>query len=115
MPSLSGDESSNERELANTEPSMQPSASQERVNIQHNIGRRRRRRRCDTDDEEDYFPIVGSDTKQGKDEDAVRQPRGKRRKVNRSAPTTRRTAPKRQTRLRCTYSPSLQAQRPPPT
>ena len=114
MPSLSGDESGNERELANTEPSMQPSASQERVNLQHNIGRRRRRRRCDTDDEEDCSPIVGSDAKQGKDEDVVRPLRGKRRRVNSSsAPTTRRTAPKRQTRLHCTNSLSLQAQRPP--
>ena len=48
-------------------------------------------------------------------EDVVRPPRGKRRRVNTSAPTTRRTAPKRQTRLRCTNSPSLQAQRRPPT
>ncbi|KAL2192718.1 hypothetical protein P885DRAFT_64660 [Corynascus similis CBS 632.67] len=103
MPSLSGDESGNERELANTEPSMQPSVSQERVNLQHNIGRRRRRRRrrCDTDDEEDCSPVVGSDAKQGKDKDVVRPLRGKR-------------SPKRQTRPRCTNSPSLQAQRLPP-
>ncbi|EJT68331.1 hypothetical protein GGTG_14089 [Gaeumannomyces tritici R3-111a-1] len=33
MPSLSGDESGNESELANTEPSMQPSTSQEQVNL----------------------------------------------------------------------------------
>ncbi len=85
MQSLSGDESSNERELANTEPSMQPTTSQGWVNLQHNIGRRRRRRRrrrrCDTDDEEDCSPIVGSDAKQGKDEDVVRPPRGKRRRL----------------------------------
>ncbi|KAK3694836.1 hypothetical protein B0T22DRAFT_507617 [Podospora appendiculata] len=115
IPRLSDDESNNDREVANTEPSMQPSASQERVNLQHNIGRRRRRRRCDTDEEEDCSPIVGSDAKQGKDKDVVRPPRRKRRMVNTSAPTTRRTSPKRQTRLRCTDSPSLQAQRPPPT
>ncbi|KAK4095714.1 hypothetical protein N658DRAFT_490488 [Parathielavia hyrcaniae] len=78
MPSLSGDESGNERELANTEPSIQPSASQERVNLQHNIGRRRRR--CDTGDEEDCSPVVGSDAKQGKDKDVVQPPRGKRRR-----------------------------------
>ena len=115
MPSLSGDESGNEHELANTEPSMQPSASQERANLQHNIGRWRRRRRCDTDDEEDCSPTVGSNAKQGKDKDAVQPPQGKRRKVNTSAPTTRRTAPKRQARLHYTDSQSLQAQQPPPT
>ncbi len=114
IPRLSYDESNNDCELANTEPPMQPSAIQERLNLQHNIGRRRRRRRCDTDDEEDCSPIVGSDAKQGKDEDVVRPPRWKRRRVNTSAPTTRRIAPKRQTRPRCTNSPS-QAQRPPPT
>ncbi|KAK4149901.1 hypothetical protein C8A00DRAFT_46588 [Chaetomidium leptoderma] len=38
-----------------------------------------------------------------------------RSRVNTSAPTTRRTAPKRQTPLHCTNSPPLQAQIPPPT
>ena len=66
---------------------MQPSASQDQVNLPHNIGRRRR---CDTDDEENRSPIVGSDAKQGKDEDVVRPPRGKRRRVNTSALATRR-------------------------
>ena len=103
---LSSDETGNEYELANTEPS----AGQERVNLRHNIGRRRRRR--DTNDEE-CSPIVGSDDKQGKDEDAVQPPRGKRRRVNTSAPTTR-TAPKRQAHLRYTNL-SLQAQQSPPT
>jgi hypothetical protein len=60
---LSGDESGNDHELANTEPSMQPSANQERANLHHDIGRCRRRRRCDADDEKDCSPIVGSDTK----------------------------------------------------
>ncbi|EAQ85571.1 predicted protein [Chaetomium globosum CBS 148.51] len=87
----------------------------ERVNLQQNIGRCRRRRRCDTDDEEDCSPVVGSDAEQGKDEDAVQPPRAKRRRVNTSASTTRRTAPMRQARLRCTNSSSLQAQRLPPT
>ena len=114
MPNLSGDENGNDRELANTEPSMQPLAYQEQVNLQHNIGRRRHRRRCGTDDEEDCSPIVGSDAKQGKDEDAIQPPRGKRRRVNTSAPTTRRTAPKRQARLRRTSSQLQQTQRPPP-
>ncbi len=58
---------------------------------------------------------MGSDAEQDKDEDAVQPPRAKRRRVNTSAPTTRRTAPIRQARLRCTNSSSLQAQRPPPT
>lgn len=98
--------------MAHTEPSVQPSASQERINLQQNIGHRLRRRHCDTDDEEDCSPIVGSDAKQGKDEDAIQPPRGKRRRVNTSAPTTRRTAPKRQAHLRGTNSLSLQAQRP---
>ncbi|KAK3899256.1 hypothetical protein C8A05DRAFT_46630 [Staphylotrichum tortipilum] len=97
-----------------TEPSMQPSTSQKRVDLQHNIGRRRRRRRCDTNDEVDCPPTVGSDVKQGNDEDVVRPPRAKRRRVNTSASTTRRTAPMRQARLRCTNS-SLLARRPPPT
>jgi hypothetical protein len=79
MPSLPGDESDNERELANTEPSTQPSGSQDQVNHRRNIGRRRR---CDTNDEENCSPIAGSDAKQGKDEDIVRLPRGKRRRVN---------------------------------
>ncbi len=113
MPSLSGDKSSNEHKLANTEPSIQSPASQEQVNLQYNIGRRRRRRRYDTNDEKDCSPIVGSDAKQGKDEDIVRPLQGKRRKVNTSVPTTCRTVPKRQIRLRCTSSQSLQAQRPP--
>lgn len=112
MPSLSGDQSGNDRELANSAPSMQTPASQNQVNLQHNIGRRRRR--CDTGNEEDCSPIVGSDAKQGKDEDVVRPPRGKRRRVNTSAPTTRRTAPKRQARLRRTSSQLQQTQRPPP-
>ena len=56
---------------------------------------------CDTDDKEDCSPIVGSDAKQGKDEDIVRPPRGKRRRVNTSVPTTRKTAPS-QTRPHCT-------------
>ncbi|KAK4173967.1 hypothetical protein QBC36DRAFT_313398 [Triangularia setosa] len=110
---LSEDESNNDREMAHTELAMQPSASKERVNLQQNIGHRRRRRRCDTYGEEDCSPIVGSDAKQGKDEDVVRPPRGKRRKVNTSAPITRRTAPKRQICLRLTDFPSLQAQTPP--
>ena len=106
MPSLwSNEESGNEHGLANTEPSIQPSASQERVNLQYNIGRRRRRPRYNTNDDEDYFPIVGSDAKHGKDGDAIQPPRGKRRKRN--------TAPKRRARLR-TSSLSLQAQQAPP-
>ncbi|KAK4127925.1 hypothetical protein N657DRAFT_235516 [Parathielavia appendiculata] len=111
MPSVSGDESGNEGELANTAPSIQPSASQNQANIQH-IGCRRR---CDIDGMEDCSPIVGSNAKLVKDKDVVQPPRGKRRRVNTSAPTTRRTVPKRQTRLRRTDSPSLQAQRPPTT
>ena len=43
IPRLLDDESNNERNLANTEPSIQPSASQDRANLQHEIGRRRRR------------------------------------------------------------------------
>ena len=40
---LSDDESKNDYKVASTEPSIQPSGSQERVNLQqHNIGRRRR-------------------------------------------------------------------------
>jgi hypothetical protein len=105
MPSFSGNENGNERELANTEPSVQSFASQERVNLQHNIGPRRRRRHDDTNDEEDCSPIVGSGAK---DEDVVRRARGKRRRVNTSALTTRGTAPKRQSRLRCD-SPKVQS------
>ncbi len=114
MPSLSGDESGNKPELANTEPSMQPSASQQRVNLRRDVGHRRRRRRCGANDEEDYSPIGGSDSKQGKDDDAARPPRGKRRRVNTPAPAARETAPGRRARLRCTNSPSLRARRPPP-
>jgi hypothetical protein len=59
---------------------------------------------------------VGSGAPQGEDEDVVRPPRAKRRRVNTSAAlTTRRTAPKRQSRLRCTNSQSAHAQRPPLT
>jgi hypothetical protein len=65
----------------------------ERVSLQQNIGRYRRRRRCD-----------GSDAERGKDEDAVQPSQAKRRRVNISASTTRRTAPIRQARLRCTNS-----------
>lgn len=75
----------------------------ERVGLQQS-NRCRRRRRHDTDDEEDYSPIAGSDAKRGKDGDVVQPPRGKRRKAN--------TAPKRQARLR-TNSPSQQAQQGP--
>jgi hypothetical protein len=46
MPSLSGDESGNEGKLANTAPSIRPSASQTPVNIQYISCRRYR---CDTD------------------------------------------------------------------
>jgi hypothetical protein len=114
-PSLSDHESGNERELPNTEPSMQPSASQERVNLHHNITRRRRRRRCDADDEEDCSPVVGSDAKQGKNEDVIQPPPGKRRRVNSSTLTTRRTAPKRRTRPQCTNSQSPHTQGSSPT
>ncbi|KAK4220402.1 hypothetical protein QBC38DRAFT_222495, partial [Podospora fimiseda] len=51
----------------------------EPVSLQQNIGRRRRRQRCGTDDEEDCSRIVGSDAEQGKDENVVQPPRGKRR------------------------------------
>ncbi|KAK4233360.1 hypothetical protein C8A03DRAFT_48072 [Achaetomium macrosporum] len=83
MPSLSGNESGNEHELANTEPSMQPPADQGQANLQHNI---RCPRRCNTDDEEGLLSHCGN------------RHQGKRRRVNPSAPTTRRTVPKRQTR-----------------
>jgi hypothetical protein len=76
----------------------------ERVSLQQNIGRYRRRRRCDTNDEKNCSPIVGSDAERGKDEDAVQPSQAKRRRVNISASTTRRTAPIRQARLRCTNS-----------
>ncbi|KAK4149623.1 hypothetical protein C8A00DRAFT_37779 [Chaetomidium leptoderma] len=88
IPGLSGDESNNGREVASTELSMQPSASQKQANLQHNIG-----------DEEDYSSIARGDVKQSKDEDVVRLPRGKRRKVNTSTqrrkPPAGRTASKR--------------------
>jgi hypothetical protein len=111
MLSFPGDESDNERELANPDPSTQPSASQDQVNLQHNIGRPR----CDADDKENRSPIVGRVAKQGKDEDIVRPPPNKRCRVNTSASKTQRTAGKRQTRPHCTDSQSLHAQRPPPT
>ncbi|KAK4159490.1 hypothetical protein QBC43DRAFT_129472 [Cladorrhinum sp. PSN259] len=110
IPSLSSDKSDNERELTNTELSTQPSARHDQVNLQHKVSRRQR---CDIDDEENSPPIVGSDAKQGKDEDVVRPPRGKRRKVDTSALTTRRIARTRQARPHCTNSHSRQAQRPP--
>ncbi|RYP91653.1 hypothetical protein DL770_002219 [Monosporascus sp. CRB-9-2] len=109
IPRLSDDESNNERKLANAEPSIQLSASQDRVNLQHNIGRRQH---CDVDDGEDYCPVVGSDTEHSKDNDGARPPRRKRRRISTSAPTTGGAALKRQTRLHCTSSRSRQAQEP---
>ncbi|KAK3936999.1 hypothetical protein QBC46DRAFT_19603 [Diplogelasinospora grovesii] len=97
-----------ERELSNAEPSMHPSTSQDRGNRQSSSGRRRR---CDTNDEEDCSSIAGGDAEQAKHDDLVRPQRRKRRRVGTSAPTTRRTAPRRQARLRCTSSQSQQAQR----
>ncbi|KAK4245965.1 hypothetical protein C7999DRAFT_33669 [Corynascus novoguineensis] len=74
----------------------QSSASRDRANPQRNIGHHRR---CDNDDDENCSPIAGIDAKQGKDKGVVRPPRGKRHRVNTSAPITRRTGPKRQTVL----------------
>ena len=86
IPGLLGDESNNSREVASTEPSIQPSASEEQVNL-HNIGcSRHRRRRCyGTGDDEDYSLIARGGVKQGKDENIVRPPQGKRGRVNTSA------------------------------
>ncbi|KAK0701999.1 hypothetical protein B0T26DRAFT_538177, partial [Lasiosphaeria miniovina] len=83
MPRLSDSERNDTGEVANTEPSMQSSASQDRANLQNNIARRRS---YDTGDEENCSPIMGSDAKQGKDE--VTQPPRKRRSIRTSAPTT---------------------------
>ncbi|KAK3933756.1 hypothetical protein QBC46DRAFT_431472 [Diplogelasinospora grovesii] len=80
-PTLSDDESISELELANAEPSMQPSASQDRVNLQR---------------ESDYRPIVGSDGEHGQDDD-VQPQRRKRRRVSTATVTIGGTASQQQT------------------
>jgi hypothetical protein len=109
IPRLSDDKSNNNCELANAEPSVQPSikpsASQDRAGLQHNGGRRRR---YGTDDREVCGPIDGV-TEHGQDD--VTQPR-KRRKISTSTRATRQTVPRPQTRLQCTNSQSSEAQRP---
>jgi hypothetical protein len=111
IPRLSDDESNNDRELADAEPSVQPSmqssASQDRAKLQHNIGGRRC---CRTDDREDCGPIGDSVTEHGRD-DITQLPR-KRRRISTSAPASRETMPKRQTLLQCASSRTRQAQRP---
>ncbi|KXX76730.1 hypothetical protein MMYC01_209296 [Madurella mycetomatis] len=108
IPRLSDDESNNDREVANAELSMQLSASQDRANLKHNIGRRRH---CGPGDGEGSGPIEDSVTEHGRDGDITQPPR-KRCRISTSTPTTRETVPKRQTRLRCTRPQSRQAQRP---
>ncbi|KAK0702719.1 hypothetical protein B0H67DRAFT_650083 [Lasiosphaeris hirsuta] len=90
IPSLSDDESTKKRELANAEPSIQPSASQGRLNLQ--VGRRRHR---DTNDG-DYRPIEDSDAEHSQD-DIVPPPQRKRRRMNTSILSTGGTAAQRQT------------------
>ncbi|KXX74185.1 hypothetical protein MMYC01_210519 [Madurella mycetomatis] len=106
-PILSDDDSISELVLAITEPFMQPSASQDRVSFQRDISRRRH---CDVDNGEDYRPIVGSNTEYSQDDDFVRPPLRKRRRISASVSTTRGTVSKRQPRLHCTSSGSRQAQ-----
>ncbi|AEO56287.1 hypothetical protein MYCTH_2125251 [Thermothelomyces thermophilus ATCC 42464] len=79
--------SNNDRELADAEPSVQPSvklsASQDQAKLQHNIGRCQRR---GTHDGEDRSPIDDGVTDQGRD-DFTQLPR-KRRKISISTSTT---------------------------
>ncbi|KAK4096360.1 hypothetical protein N658DRAFT_519247 [Parathielavia hyrcaniae] len=122
-PTAKADNEGSERdelELADAGLPLQPPYSQDRINFRRDVGGQ-----CNTDLEADYrpicspvpddrreqngmcsavppqvncSPIVGSDAKQGKNEDVVQPPPGKRRRVNTSTLTTRRTAPKRRTR-----------------
>jgi hypothetical protein len=63
-----GDIEGDERELADAEPSVQLSDSQDRINSRHDIDRRRY---YDTNDEEDYRPIEDSDIEHGRVDDII--------------------------------------------
>jgi len=82
-----------EGEPANAKPTIQPSLSQAPVSPQRVIGPRRHR---DTDDGEDYLPIEDKDAEHSQD-NVVRPPRRKRRRVDASTLTTGGTATQQQT------------------
>ena len=94
MPRSPVDEGSNPPELAHAEPSMQPPASHVGVKRQRVLGRLRR---YSTDDGEDYYPSVCSDTEHS-DDDAVRPPRRKRRRASAATHTAGGTTSQQQTR-----------------
>ncbi|KAK4148590.1 hypothetical protein C8A00DRAFT_19606 [Chaetomidium leptoderma] len=102
-------------EGSNSEPSMQPSSSQDQANLQHDIGHRRH---CSPDDGAGCGPVEDSIAQHGQADDVTQPPR-KRRGIRTSSPTTRGTAPEPQTRLHRAGSQSPQArlrtsQRPKP-
>lgn len=83
-------EGSNAPELAHAEPSMQPSASPDQANLEH-----------DTDCHQHcggYGPVADSVAEHGEDENVAQPPR-KCRRIRTSSPTTCRTTPEPQTRL----------------
>ncbi|KAK0655549.1 hypothetical protein B0T16DRAFT_384400 [Cercophora newfieldiana] len=88
-------EGSNAPELAHTELSMQPSASPDQANLQHNIGRHRH---FGPSDGGDCGTVADSVAERGQDDDVAQPPR-KRREIRTSSPTTCRTTPEPQTRL----------------
>ncbi|KAL2017855.1 hypothetical protein VTK56DRAFT_1600 [Thermocarpiscus australiensis] len=98
VPSLTHDESNNDRKLADSKPSVQPSiqppTSQSRQKLHHSIGRRQR---WGTDNGEDRSPIEDSVTEYDRD-DIIRPPYRKRRGISTVTVATGRTASQRQTR-----------------
>ncbi|KAK4232876.1 hypothetical protein C8A03DRAFT_39470 [Achaetomium macrosporum] len=106
-PKLLDDESNNDAELAYAEPAMQPTASQDLVDLERDIARRRH---CDDDDDEDYRSNECSEADQDKDDDVVRRPRRKRRRVSAA---TGRMVPQQRTHPDRSDSPSRQARKSP--
>ncbi|KAL2166220.1 hypothetical protein VTG60DRAFT_3108 [Thermothelomyces hinnuleus] len=107
---LSEDGSNNDHELAIAEPSgqpcVQPSANQDRVKFQHDMGRRPR---CGTDVKEDHSPVEDGVTEHGR-ENVIQLPR-KRRRISTPTLATCEMAPKRQAYRHRASSRSPRAQR----
>jgi hypothetical protein len=104
LPTLPDDGGNDDHEPAGPSPPMQPPAGRDQANLQHTASRcdattggmasQRDLGRCrqrNTDDEEDYCPNVCSDAEHSED-DGVRPPRRKRRKVSTVTTATGRIA-----------------------
>ncbi|KAK4233784.1 hypothetical protein C8A03DRAFT_38487 [Achaetomium macrosporum] len=99
--------SNDDRMLADVGPSVQPSASQDRVSLQHSLGRRPR---SGTDVGDNHRPIEDGVREHGLGD--VTQPPQKRRRISTSTPAIGETAPKRPADPHCASSRLQQTHKP---